>query len=449
MPFWCSACGYQLDDPETDLYDVESDGELTDEHIKLTHGPKGDRYHCTETGQITKIIEEPPEQAAAEDEPPSGGSGQSGEPQPQPNPSPEHPQGQPRQPVYDLEEENDAMDLLFKVVGNPAYELDEQQVEEVGSWAEIYDGQIPPQTLENILQNMSGVSKQKASLMRQKYEALLNKWAREQAEGNRGPGIGVMAPPNTAGQQMPSSSGGGQASGPPRQRGAPPDRNEPEVDEQFEGPPEDGVGEIRQDRREHRVERRQEVVDTMAEEMARNMASDAGKFYSDMREVLTTLIKKKAERDPDWFFEKADAFGMDILDELAQPSEAKQREQQAGGGQSQADAEVDAVLDQMQAGGGQPEPRQQEPHQPEQSQQGQPREPQEQPQQSPSADVPDEMRPGASPAQRRGETSKSQGDARGGSHPMQGEPPQQSQQEESDNMTEDDAFDEIMGDLSE
>lgn len=338
---WCKSCGSQLGDPTEDLHDPKGEflpdsiGAVEnpdDYHIKAVYGSKGVRILCSETGDMTKLLEHPPGEGS--DGPPSG--------------SPSGEQRQPQGDVYNLQEEKSAEGILKEVIQNPAYELSDSQVAELQSWLRIYDNRIPPDMLEDILKNLKGVSKQKSKLMRQKYEALMNKWIVEQSEPEEGPPIGSVASP----------PGGG---GRPSPRGGPPQQQHPSSRD-FNG---QSPNQSRQDRR---IGRRQEVIDTMAEEMARNMASNAGKFYNDMREVFTTLLKKKAERDPEWFFEKADAFGFDIIDELSQPSSA--REQQVNERTAPAvDEEVDDVLEDMINNDQHPpEHPQQPPQQPDQEQ---------------------------------------------------------------------------------
>lgn len=331
MPY-CSACGYELGDPEEDLHDPDGlagivEGGVSNEgtaHIVVIDGPKGMRMQCQEMGQMAKLVNEDPGS-------PSGGEGDKAEPEtPKRNPKPEK--------VYDLEEERSSEDLVRDVVANPVYGLNDDQIVEVGSWVEIYDGQIPPDKLEAVLGNLKGVSKQKAQLMRSKYEAMLNKQVRKQAESNRGPSIGALASPGHVPPNPGPQNGGGHqgqvAPQPPRQI---PDRpTEP-----------DDPNDIREKRRKRRVERRQDVMDEVTEEMARSWANEMGKGFAEFRDLIMTLLKSKAKKDPDWFFEKADELGVDIIEELSEPSEARKREMEMGRGGTSADSEIDRALQEM------------------------------------------------------------------------------------------------------
>lgn len=343
---WCNSCGNSLDDPTEDLHDPK--GEFLEElgpvenpdshHIKAVYGEKGVRILCANTGKMTKLVEQPP--GEEDKDIPGGAPSDSQEPKRDPNPG----------PVYDLEEEKQAEDILNEVIGNPAYGLSDGQIEEVESWLRIYDGRIPPDMLQDVLYSLDGISKQKAKLMRQKYEALINKWIVDQTQENDGPPIGSMAAP-------PSPNPGAQGQRP--QKGKSPkgggggQQNSRDFDH----------GDRREVRQGRRQDRRQEVIDTMADEMARNVASNAGQFYNDMRDIFTTLLKRKAERDPEWFFEKADAFGMDIIDELSEPSQAKTQEKHQGGERQshEVDQEVDKAVQEMMNNGQQEPPDQRPP----------------------------------------------------------------------------------------
>lgn len=446
---WCKACGGQLGDPEEVLHDPDNElgiieGGVSNPdsgHLKVVKGEKGVRKQCARTGQMTKLVDQPPDKEdegggkEQEREPPSGGA-----------PEPNQDKGGR---VYDLEEDKSAKDILIDVISNPSYELDEPQIEEVKSWLPIYNGQLPPDVMEDILSNMNGVSKQQAGLMRQKYEAMLNKWIQEQSQDDGGPPLGAVAsqptspgsaPPTPSPKPSPPQNGGGGGGGggtaeAQREGAEAPSRNEPELPpEALEEEPEPDMGlggpasEVREERRKRRMERRQDVVDEMAEEMARNMASDMGRMYSDFREIFTTLIKRKAEKDPDWFFEKADTFGMDIIEELSEPSEAKKREMEQGGSSNTADSMVDDVMSQMgEGGGGSEEPTRGEPQQ----QRTQQQRPEPEPEPEPS----------------RPESTKEPTPEEQGEHPMRAGPEAQQEPEDTGFEDEDEAFEEIMGEL--
>lgn len=385
----CTACGEGLGAPQDELHDPEGRHQISQEigiepenpdaHLEVTDGP-GDstRLNCTREKSFTKVVPIEEYQAETQEEGGREGSGTSPsenrETQPQ-QPRQQQPRPQPPQaPVYEFKEDHTPEDLLEKVITNESYGLNEAQIKEVKSWGDIYDGQIPPNELENILQNLKGISNQKANLMSDKYAMMLNKWTREKADDNAGPRIGSRASPQ---MQMPGGGGGG---GPPqgpqkppqqKPQGGPPQGEEPKTPRK-----------ARKTSRERRVERRQEAMDEAIEEFslqfAQNMAQDAGTFFSEMRDVMATVIRKKAESDPEWFFEKTQKWDMDIFDEFMTASDAKKEEQQQT--TPEADMEVDSALDRVM---GEEEPEVKP------SQRTSPQEPQQQPQQQPSQEYPE------------------------------------------------------------
>lgn len=341
---WCSSCGEPLGAPGDELHDPEGKfdpdnlGVIENPdsyHLKAIYSEKGVRLQCANTGKMAKISDvDPSEENSGQDKGAPSGTGEGSK-------------NQPRRPkgggdVYDTQKETEASDILKDVVTNPSYDLSEQQIEEVKDWGEIFDYQIPPGTLEDILGNLSGISKQKAKLMRDKYEAKLNKWIQEQSSSQAGPAIGASAAANTnTGTQTgiktpskPSSGGESQQKPQPRQQ------------RQKSG---------REKRTQRRKNRRDKVADRMAEKMAENVADDVGMFYSDLRNIATTVLKRKAEKDPDWFLEKADTFGMDIIDELSEPSEAKKK-QMENQQHPQADSEVDQAVQELMEEENKPQP---------------------------------------------------------------------------------------------
>ena len=360
MPY-CSACGEEVGNPNEQLHDpdnllqiVEGGASNPDSaHIEAKDGPKGPRMFCTNTGQTTKIQQEPP------------GDGSGTDPSQGPNPEPK------REPssgeVYDLPEETDAMDILESVIATPVFGLDDEQIGEVLSWGDIYDGQVPPDVVQNLLENLKGVSKQKSSLMRQKYEAKLNKWIQERSREQGGPSIGVQTSP-----PMPQQGGPSGGRIPPQ----PPSNENPEGG-QGGGPsesgrptpppgPEPNSTDPREERRKRRIERRNDAMDVaaqrFAEQATQQMAQDIGGIFGDMREVAYTAFKKKAEKDPDWFFEKMEQWDVDILDAVLEPSEARKEEMGGssggGGGGFGADMDVDNALEEMGGLDDSPEPQQ-------------------------------------------------------------------------------------------
>lgn len=389
MPY-CSACGERLSDtPDESLWEPDEDAPDNAEealeagfHMQVIKSEKGTRFQCLKNGTFAKPAKNPPGEEEEEEGGPSGGNPQQEQSQSKPQPQQQQPQGQPQpqqqEKVFDLPDDKSALDLLKEVVSNPAYELSESQVNEAIDWGEMYDGQIPADVLEQLLANMSGVSNQQASLMRQKYEIMLNKWVREQTKDSGGPPIGGVNPmPNVPSGGPPNVQASPSKGGPqPQQQEQPePSRERPPQDD---GPVEERaeeMAEMRDERRKRRFKRRQDAIDEAAATMAQSMAQDFGKAYTDFRDILTTVLKRKAERDPDWFLEKADQFGMDLINELGEPSDAKKEGGGGGPDPTTADGEIEAMMQQMEqeeSGNGsgkvQGEPEPEEPvRQPEQS----------------------------------------------------------------------------------
>ena len=353
---WCSSCGQEIGHPEDDLHDPddlsgipESLGlegiDNEDAHVKVVKGPGGDghRFMCRPSGKITKLLEEPPNEQS--ENTPSGGD-QDSEPNGEEQSEPSTRRGQPerkREEVYDLQENKTPEELVAQVVTNEIYGLNDSQIKEMQDWVGIYDGRIPPDRFEEILRDFDGVSKQKARLMRTKYEVMLDREMRRQAD-DRGPSIGATA----AGGGMPPQ--GGPPSGQP---GSAPPRPQPPPGSSSDDDKIDG--DLREERRKRRISRRNDALDTAAEQFAdaaaRQVAEDFGGFFGDAREVLYTAFKKKAEKDPDWFFEKMEQWDIDILDAILEPSETRKRELEETppdiDSLSEVDSEIDRALEQL------------------------------------------------------------------------------------------------------
>jgi len=429
---WCKACGEKVGEPEEVLHDPDNELGIVDggvenpdsAHIKVVSGEKGVRMQCSNTGQMTKLVDKEPSKENS-GEPPSG----SGEPV----------RGGKERPVYDLQDDRSAKDILFDVISNPIHELTDEQIQEVGQWADMYDGQIPPDTLQEVLANLSGVNKQSSKLMRQKYEIMLTRWMQDQAKDDGGPVIGAMASPapSPGGSHSPSPTPGRAEA--QRGGGPPPSRNHPdgtgtqETDEDEVSREE--ASDIREERRTRRVKRRQDVADEVAEQMALNIAEDMGGFYSDMRTIITTVLKRKAEKDPDWFLEKADEFGMDIIDQLSEPSQAKKKEMEEGRTKPSTDLDIEDALSNM-GGGDTQEPkaeRNREPNQP-------------QPMETERTPTQEMARSESPPA---AETTNSGGAIEGNEHPMSASPEPAEADGSGSEQAEGDGFDDIFGELSE
>lgn len=242
------------------------------------------------------------------------------------------------------------MDLLKEVVTNPHYGLDDEQIQEMASWAQDYDGQLPPDTLEQILKRFKGVQKQTAELMRNRYELKLNKWVQKQQQDDSGPPIGVPRP------SPPSQSGMG-----PRPRPTNPTPNQPNNEQNQnqqeevsleDNEPEQRVGgietgDLRERRRRRRVKRRndtadiaaQQVAKEVAPEVARELTANFGQYFS----LPAKIIEAKIEKDPDWAIEKAEQLDIDIF-EFLEPSDRRKKELEEES-QTQSQPEVDNEID--------------------------------------------------------------------------------------------------------
>lgn len=420
---YCKACGEELGPPDQVLHDPDAVHDVTrginengisnpdDHHIRANDGPKGARLFCTVNGQVTTLTKNP-DGGGSGDTPPNGEP--SNEPQPSPN-------GE----VYDLPEEEDSEDLVRRVVSNEVYGLSKPQIQEVADWVSIYDGSIPPGDLEEVLQNLKGISNKKAALMRKKYEALLNKHIRNQSSDDRGPSIGAL------GQGMQMGQGGGGRPQPrrarrpsPPQRGGGAEGGGGEKDPSQNRQERQGGSSGASSRRERRVERRNEMMDKTAKEIAdqaapivaQEMTQNMGRLFS----IPVKIIEAKAERDPDWFIEKMDELGLE-MDDFLEPSETKKERMESGGGggrgpSTQADAEIDNALDQM----------------------GQAPEPEPEPEPAQPGGYPEETEPEPT------DNTKPQEPEPQGEHPMKAAPEDEEEQTDEGRQSEDDAFAELM-----
>lgn len=381
LPPVCSACESPLGAPEEEIEHPDDPDPPDDAHFKVQiRSDDEERLQCKQTGKLAKVLD--PE---SEDYPLPEGEGQEGSPEPtqpsddvpepdQPTPTdapPDQQQAQQQQqsqqtqqgprggsPVYDIQEDKDQIDILMEVVSNPSYGLSDEQIQEIRAWAHDYGGQMPPDALEDIVGLMSGVQKQTAQLIKQRYELKLNKWVRERTQDQSGPLVGIGTS-----HQMPM--GGGGMPQPEIQQGPSPEaleaaqREHQAMQEQemegFDEPPDAGKQSKRdriQERRQERQNRREEAIDAFAEEMAigtaENLSQEAGEGLVRFRNLILTVLESKAQKDPDWFFEMAERLDVDPVD-LLEPSEARKREmEQSGqsqmGPQTQVDGEVDDVM---------------------------------------------------------------------------------------------------------
>lgn len=119
------------------------------------------------------------------------------------------------------------------------------------------------------------------------------------------------------------------------------------------------------------------AIEAAAPQMAQEMTARMGQSY----DLIMTVMKSKAQKDPDWFFEKMDALGVS-LDDLAEPSEAKKREMEQSSGGGDPNSRMDGILDEM---AGEPEPS----HSPEPDTQAQQTRPEPEPEPTPQEPEPD------------------------------------------------------------
>lgn len=347
---YCKVCGDPLGDPEEDLHDpdnkagiIEGGVENPDSaHIKVVDGPgskDNHRFQCANKGQITSLVQEPP----PEDPDPSGGEpNENRQPSPTTQPTVDE--------VYDIDGPQSSDAIVIDVVRNPIYGLSDEQLMEIKDWVDIYDGQIPPDDLEAILSDFNSVADQTARLMRKKYEAKLNREMRKRAEEDKGPSIGSLG----RGAQLPQGGRGGH---PPPQQPPPSGGQQPERPSPAENGSSEPSGEndLRTERRRRRIERRNDAFDEAVEEFAHQAASEmaagAGGLFGDISDALGTAIKTKAQKDPDWFFEKMEQWDIDVLDAFLEPSEAKKQELDRGAKPgSQVDQEVQEALESLDSG---------------------------------------------------------------------------------------------------
>jgi len=382
----CSACGAELGPPQEDVHDPDNGIENPDAHLEAVSGSKGKRFKCTVQGQFAKPVTD---DDATDESTKSNGTGRQNEtekspdpapdpsPDPDPSPSPDSsgevgpsPSRQGGGEVYDIDEDKSALDVLIETVQNPTYGFNQDQVAELKDWAEIYDSHIPPSDFEKIINNFSGISKQKAQLVRQKYEAKINRWVREQYSDEGGPPIGASGINASAGggggPGLPSPPGGGSPSRPSSGSSPSPPEPSPPSDDTDDGGgkadeasggssvPGSGVAERNASRREHAMERRQRALDTMTEAMAEQAANEMAQRLSKGTGFFEILLKSKAKKDPDWFFQKMEEWDVDILEELMSPSDYLKEDLGGDVEGFDVDGQVDAALEASSMGANEP-----------------------------------------------------------------------------------------------
>lgn len=360
---YCKACGYELTDPGDELHDPEGLSDVAKQmggpvenpdtaHLVVRDGEKGWRYYCSENGQVTSVVSDEPTEG-------EGGEQQS-EPQPEPNAENKGRRAEKGE-VYDLREDKSSKDVMVDVASAPFLDLSDSQVAELEDWCDDYNGQIPPDIFGDILENFSGVQKQTAKLAKQKYEVKLNKWVKRQTSQSDGPPIGITQQPTPGGDnggggrrrrpQQPNASGGGNGQQTPQDDSSggqqPQDQNKRRRGGGRDVPstPQD----MRERRRYRRLARRNDAMDRavakMADEAAEDVAREMTGFIGDARDIIYSAVKKKVEKDPDWLFEKANAWDIDIMDVMMEPSEARKEEMKKDDSAPEVDQEIDSALE--------------------------------------------------------------------------------------------------------
>lgn len=344
LPVVCNQCEEELGDPDNEVAHPDDPDAPDDAHFTVQIREDGEeRLQCTVTGRLARPVgpddeDYPFDTPTQEEGPPDQPQSQEPEPEGQAQPRPP----QDNSPVFDLEEDKSQMDILYDVVSNPHYGLDQEQVGEVKAWAEDYDGQMPPDVLEDLVRLMDGVSKQTAKLVRRRYELKLNKWVRNQTQEEEGPPIGFGANPYSGAQMGSSPSRSSRSHNRPSPKAQREQKEQEEQDRQQQEEQEES-------RREKRVSRRREAVDNAMDELAmgtaENLSSEAGQGLIQFRNIGLKVLEAKAEKDPDWFFELADRLDIDPM-MLLEPSEARKKEMQEERSQTQSavDAEVQDAI---------------------------------------------------------------------------------------------------------
>lgn len=371
---YCKACETELGDPnnEVNFSEIE-EFDNPDGHIRLEIGSKGPRFYCSDLGHLTTIIDQNGERLTTAKEflpddysSPSEGNGEDkeqdiGNAQAQTQQETTQPQQEStqRERGLDFPQEKEPIDLLKEVVENPLYELSDPQIREVISWAEEFeDSQIPPDSLQQILGLLEGVSQQKAQLMRQKYELKLNRWIRSRSGNDSGPPIGAITSGYGTSPTTPSLTQS-------RSRQSSRSRNQQtESSETSQTDSDDTEHEINTEglsRRERRINRRQDALDIAvqeaAEDVADAMAEEFANQFGFTIRLARRILMRKAEKDPDWFIEKAEQWDIDIIDEFLTPSEQRAEElaEERNSATMSVDQEIDDVADIIEE---QPEPEQ-------------------------------------------------------------------------------------------
>jgi len=155
----CSACGEPLGDPADEIPESVEEEPQDGEHFNIQERKDGElRAQCRTNGQLASVIA-----GSKKINPISGdvtgtvegeGEGEAQEPTPEPETQQtEKPTPSPQQssPVYDLPDDQSQEDVLMSVVSNDHYGLNQEQIQELHSWSQDFDGQMPPDMVQEVI----------------------------------------------------------------------------------------------------------------------------------------------------------------------------------------------------------------------------------------------------------------------------------------------------------
>jgi hypothetical protein len=175
----------------------------------------------------------------------------------------------------------------------------------------------------------------------------------KRARDSGGPQIGGSSPPLPQPPNRQRSRGGSNKDTSSSSEDTPDRPTREEIKSSTEDEPSDPL-EMSKERRSKRQSRRQkmmdEAMDQFAHSAADNLAGEIGQGFGQFRDVLISLLRSKAEKDPDWFFEKMDEWDMDLFDEFMSMSEARREElkESAGSDGFSVDMDIDNALSDVQ-----------------------------------------------------------------------------------------------------
>lgn len=365
----CTQCGQPLGSKSDEIEHPEDPDPPEDAHFKVQiRDDDEERLQCKDTGRLASVATPGDENIGGDNlsyaelfqkhhntVPPGMGEGQT--PPSDKNSQTDRP-NEDSGGVYDIQPEKDQRDILKEVIDDPSYALDDEHKREIIAWADDMDGRLPPNTLEDILKNLKGVQKQTAELVRQRYELKLNKWMRDQSNAENGPPIGVTMP--TMSGQSSSSSGLGRLTPIPQPQQK--SENQTQTEEartkqgrQVREAQSTSSDNLREYRRTRRTKRRQDTLDIASEQVAKEAADEIAREiatnFGGLLSIPQTVLRRKAEKDPDWFLEKAEQFDIDVVD-IMEPSEQRKKEMQDNDENvaPEVDNEVDNALESVVSG---------------------------------------------------------------------------------------------------